>query len=100
MGAQHDFGFSFSPNNFISPMSNEEFEAKTNNFLSFMEKADYTFDYRENEIFITFSFYSSYSFLNETMDKVEAYLKSILKKGTDVHGYYEEIKRTDESFTV
>lgn len=100
MGAQHDFGFSFSPNDFISPMPNEAFEAKTDSFLFFLKRENYVLDCRESEISIIFSFYSSYDFAKKVRDEVKTYLKSILKEGTIVDCYCEEIKRSDESFTV
>lgn len=98
MGAQHDFGYSFSSNDLIVPMTVDEISDRIDDLAN--DPSDFSIDNTSGQISITFSFYSSYTHLNEFMENVSNLLKTILKPKSHVSVYYEEVTLEDNSFTV
>lgn len=98
MGAQHDFTFVFPSNVLTSSIEELEDLMGADEVLS--DDLGYKVIENGDIVEISFSFYSSYSHLNEVEQRMKDVLKKVLPPGTEVQNNYEVTSTETETFVI
>lgn len=99
MGMQHDFNFDFE----IKPDITAQHivaEIENRKILGDLDRDSFTIVIEGTKAVITFSFYSSYCFLNEVDEAMRLLIRNAAKPGTEANFYYEEFVTDHESIAV